>query len=99
MADPASPMATPTVLSADGFAYVTFRRLADDVFEFGAYGHGPDGHRLATQVVEHIRTWDRDHRHGAPATITVYPARAALPPMSGGRVIQKRHTTVTLTRP
>jgi protein-L-isoaspartate(D-aspartate) O-methyltransferase len=99
LADPASPIATPTLLSADSFAYVTFRQLGQDTFEFGAHGHGPDSDRLAAQLVEHIRTWNREHRHGAPAAITVNPAGAALPPLSGGRVIHKRHTTVTVTWP
>jgi protein-L-isoaspartate(D-aspartate) O-methyltransferase len=73
--------------------------VGDDDFEFGASGHGPHGVGLAERVVEQVRLWDRDHRHSAPASITVYPASVALAPLSGERVIRKRHTTVTIRWP
>lgn len=99
LVDPASPIATPTLLGDDSFAYLAFRELDDDTFEFGAYGHGPGAARLAEQLVDQVRAWDRQHRHGKPSVITVYPASFTLPSMSGERVIRKRHSTVTITWP
>ena len=97
LADPASPIATPVLLGDGSFAYVTFRHLDGDTYEFGSYGHGPDGEPLARQLTEHIRAWDRDRRHGAPAIIRAYLGDA--PAISGGRAICKRHTTVTISWP
>lgn len=99
LADPASPIGTPTLLGADSFAYLAFRKVGDDEFEFGAYGHGPHGVGLAERIVEQVRVWDREHRHGEPACITVYPAGVTLPPLSGEQVIRKRHTTVSIRWP
>lgn len=101
LVDPASPIGTPTAVEAGSFAYLTLRKVedGDDTYEFGAYAHGPDAARLADLVVTQVRAWDRAHRGGPPATISVYPAAtpaAALPP---GRVIAKRHRTVVLSWP
>lgn len=98
MADPASPIGTPTLLGADSLAYLTFRKV-NDQFEFGAYGHGPHGIGLAERVVGQVRLWDDDHRRGEPASITVYPASEIPPARSGERVIRKRHTTVSICWP
>ncbi len=99
LVDPASPIATPTLLGDGSFAYLTFRHLDADLYEFGAYAHGPGGQQLAARLVDDIQTWDREHRRGAPACIRVYPGDVAPPPIAGGRAIRKRHTTVTITWP
>ena len=101
LVDPASPIATPTLLGDTGFAYVTFREAdpATQTYEFGAYGHGPDADDLAATLVEHIRVWDREHRHGPAARIGVYPRSARVEEVPGVRLIPKRHTTVTISWP
>ncbi len=101
LADPASPVGTPTALGADSFAYLTFHQVEPDgtTYEFGAYAHGPDAACLADLLVSQVQAWDQRHRHGLPATITVLPVStpaSALPP---GRVIAKRHRIVVLSWP
>jgi protein-L-isoaspartate(D-aspartate) O-methyltransferase len=99
LADPASPIGTPTHVDGNSFAYLTYRKTDQDTYEFGAYAHGPDAEKLAEQMSEQIRVWDRDHRHGSAAQITVYPAGTPDEQLPGGRVLRKRHTKVTLSWP
>jgi protein-L-isoaspartate(D-aspartate) O-methyltransferase len=101
LADPASPIATPTLVSQDSFAYVTFRELdpAGRRFEFGAYAHGPQAADLAATMAEQIRQWDRRHRNGAAAQISVHPAAVPQNQLPHGRQIPKQHTTVTISWP
>jgi protein-L-isoaspartate(D-aspartate) O-methyltransferase len=101
LVDPASPIATPTLLSDAGFAYVTFREVdpQSQTYEFGANAHGPDAEDLGATMVEQIRVWDREHRNGPPALIRVDPASASTDEVPGGRRIPKRHTTVTISWP
>ncbi|WP_433531294.1 methyltransferase, FxLD system [Micromonospora sp. CA-263727] len=101
LVDPASPIATPTLLSRDGFAYVTFREVdpQTETYEFGVYAHGPDAEGAAATLVEQIRVWDRDHRHGHVAQINIYPASVPVARAPGVRVVPKRHTTVTISWP
>ncbi|WJK37851.1 methyltransferase, FxLD system [Solwaraspora sp. WMMA2065] len=101
LVDPASPIATPTVLGDAGFAYVTFREVEGrgDVYEFGAYAHGAQAESLAATLIEQIRVWDRDHRHGGPARISVVPGAVVVEEAPGARVIPKRHTTITISWP
>jgi protein-L-isoaspartate(D-aspartate) O-methyltransferase len=99
LVDPASPIGTPTLLGEDSFAYVTYRKTAEDTYEFGAYAHGPDAEKLAEQMSEQIRVWDRDHRRGPGARIAVYPNGTADEQLPDGRVLDKRHTRVTISWP
>lgn len=96
--DPASPIATPTLVSADGFAYLAFRATDQpDTYEFGTYAHGRDAAELATRMVDLIRAWDAHHRAGPPARIQVYPATTPVSDLPPGRVIRKRTSQVVIT--
>lgn len=101
LVDPASPIATPTLLGGRSFAYLTYRRVeaSDGVFEFGAYAHGEDAAELAEVLVDQIVVWDRDHRRGAGACIRVYPAGVAGDEVAADRIVAKRHTNVTISWP
>lgn len=99
LVDPASPIGTPTLLGKTSFAYLTYREVETERYEFGAHGHGPQAEELAMQLAAAVCTWDGEHRHGAPARICVHPAGASIDPPSQGRVIHKRHTTVTIAWP
>jgi protein-L-isoaspartate(D-aspartate) O-methyltransferase len=68
LVDPASPIGTPTLLSDDGFAYVAFRQVDPETYEFGAYAHGPAVETIAATVVEQIRVWNRLYRNGSTAS-------------------------------
>jgi protein-L-isoaspartate(D-aspartate) O-methyltransferase len=98
LADPASPIATPTALATDSFAYLTFPEVdpGSDRHEFGAYAHGRDAARLADVLVEQVRAWDRDHHHGSPTTITIHPASTPHAALPHSRVIAKRHCAVVV---
>lgn len=100
LADPSSPIGTPTLIDGPGFAYHTFRQLdaATDSYEFGAYAHGPDAARLAIQMTGLIQAWDHGHR-GDTAQISAYPADTPGEQLPAGRVIDKRHTRITISWP
>ncbi|MEH1128359.1 methyltransferase, FxLD system [Micromonospora sp. CPCC 206061] len=97
-------LSTPAMVQGRSLAYRSRPQPVDQqrtIFEHGAYGHGPDGEALAQQLVEQIRVWDRQHRAGAGARVTVFPA--ATPddrlPTSRALVINKRHTRVVISWP
>lgn len=90
----------PTALSGGSFAYRTKRPVeGTNDFETGVYAHGPEAEALAEQYVELLRTWDRNHRHGARARIEVYPAATPDTGLPPGRVIDKKHTRVVVSWP
>lgn len=94
-------MGAKTLLGSDSFAYRASRPTSTQrtSFEFVAYGHGPQGERLADEHVELIRTWDRVHRNGPGARIEVFPADTADDQLPAGRVIEKTHTRVVIVWP
>jgi protein-L-isoaspartate(D-aspartate) O-methyltransferase len=100
LADPSSPAGTPTLIEGPSFAYHTFRQVdaAAGTYEFGACAHGPDAARLAAQMAGQIQVWGREHRE-AVARIAVYPSGTPEDQLPGGRVIGKRHTTITISWP
>ncbi|MFI8928257.1 methyltransferase, FxLD system [Streptomyces sp. NPDC053474] len=96
----ASPMGTATLVDGGSFAYRALRPLDDGRtrFEFGAMGHGPAAKEVADRLVEQIRIWDRDHR-ADQARFEVYPAGTPDDRLPAGRVVDKRHTRVTISWP
>lgn len=96
----ASPMGTSTLLNGDSFAYRALRPLDAERtrFEFGAIGHGPDAHEAAQRLVEQIQTWDRDHRSDQ-ARFEVHPAGTPDDRLPAGRIVDKRHTRITISWP
>jgi protein-L-isoaspartate(D-aspartate) O-methyltransferase len=101
LVDPASPIGTPTMVAERSFAYLTFREVdqGTSTYEFGAIAHGPVAQRLAEEMSEEVRLWDRDHRRGPAALITVHPAGMPGERLGGGHVVDKRHTRVTISWP
>ncbi|MFE7592205.1 methyltransferase, FxLD system [Kitasatospora sp. NPDC057512] len=97
---PQNRMACPATTDGSSLAYLALRKVSEDpTFEFGAHGYGPDGAKLAARLAEQIRTWDRDHRSGAGPQFTVYPATTPDGQLGEGRVIDKRHTRITISWP
>jgi protein-L-isoaspartate(D-aspartate) O-methyltransferase len=93
---------TPALVSGESLAYRARLRPVDDegtTYEFGAYGHGPRGAELAERLAGHIRTWDRDHRHGPGPVLTVHPADTPASELPAGSVLPRRHSTVVLSWP
>ncbi|HEU0088262.1 MAG TPA: methyltransferase, FxLD system [Pseudonocardiaceae bacterium] len=90
------------VIAGGSFAYRAFPQPIDGSrtkFQFRIYGHGPGGERLAEEYVDLIQAWDRDHRGGSGARITVYPADTPNSQLPEGRVIDKKHTRVVISWP
>ncbi|WP_223125960.1 methyltransferase, FxLD system [Streptomyces sp. TRM68367] len=95
----ASPIGVPTLVEGDSFAYRTARPTDDpDRYELGAIGHGPQGQKVATRLVEEIQVWHSDHRQHR-AHIEVHPAGTPDYQLPAGRVIDRSHTRVTITWP
>jgi protein-L-isoaspartate(D-aspartate) O-methyltransferase len=86
--------------SGGSLAYRTKMRPAGSdrtVWEFGVYGHGPQGPELAGRLADQIRTWDRERRGGSGPVLTVHPAGTPADQMPGGCLIRKCHTAVVLS--
>ncbi|ONK13302.1 methyltransferase, FxLD system [Streptomyces sp. MP131-18] len=99
---PSWRVATPALVQGGSFAYRAFPRAVDEkqtTFEFGVYAHGPDAEEVANRFAEHLRVWDRDHRQGPGARFEVYPADTPDDHLTQGRVVNKRHTRVTISWP
>ncbi len=102
LADPPLKEGTPALADGGSLAYLAKVRPVDDertVFEVGAYGHGPRGAELAEQLADHLRVWDREHRHGPGPVLTVHPASTPASDLPPGHVIRKHHTTMVLSWP
>jgi protein-L-isoaspartate(D-aspartate) O-methyltransferase len=102
LVDASWKMNTPALASGGSLAYRAPMRPTDvegTAFEFGAYGHGPRGAELAERLAGHIRTWDRDHRHGPGPVLTVHPAGTLDGDLPDGHVLNRRHTTMVLSWP
>ncbi|WP_405144071.1 hypothetical protein OG589_40660 [Sphaerisporangium sp. NBC_01403] len=61
---PVNPIATPSVVDEDSFAYLALRQVDEATVEFGAHAFGPNAAVLAEALADQIRIWDRDHRGG-----------------------------------
>jgi len=101
--DPAHRVACPAMAGAGGLAHLALRRTGP-IAEFGAHGYGPDAARLAEEIAEQVRVWDRYHRGGPGPRITVHPAGDAAGPtdagrLPDGRVIARRHVRVAVRWP
>ncbi|MET9293065.1 methyltransferase, FxLD system [Streptomyces sp. NPDC003077] len=94
-----SPIGVPTLVDGGSFAYRTARPTdAVDRYELGAIGHGPQGQKLAQRLVEEMQTWDREHRDHRPR-IEVHPAGTPDNQLPSGRLIDRRHTRITIVWP
>ncbi len=96
----ASPLGTSTLLDGDSFAYRVVRPVEgeEDLYEFGAYAHGPDAAKVAERLVEAIRTWDREHRDDQ-AVYRAYPTSTASEQLASGLLLSKRHRIITISWP
>ncbi|MBI2700947.1 MAG: hypothetical protein HYX31_17720 [Mycobacterium sp.] len=88
-------LGTAVLVGTDSLAALV--RLDDkQPFELGALPLGPDGHRLAQRLVEHIQDWDT---HGRPGTtglhVADYPNDTN--PADADVVIDKRYNRLALT--
>lgn len=95
-----SPLGVATLVDADSFAYRTARPIDEErnLYELGVYAHGPNAKELAARLAEQIQVWDREHRYDA-ARIEIHPAGTPDDQLPEGRVIDKRHSRITISWP
>ncbi|MGH3868268.1 MAG: hypothetical protein ACRDQ4_19545 [Pseudonocardiaceae bacterium] len=68
------------------------------MFEFGAYGYGPQARTAADRLAAEIHTWGSDHR-GDRAMFRAYPAGTPDDQLPAGLVIDKRLHRITISWP
>ncbi|GAA1107857.1 methyltransferase, FxLD system [Nocardiopsis metallicus] len=80
---------SPAIWDGTDLAYLVLPQAATDPdrWEFLARGHGPNATELIRRLVEHVRRWDREHRHGPGPRFIANPALPDAPEM-----IPMRHT-------
>ncbi|MFD9903544.1 methyltransferase, FxLD system [Streptomyces sp. NPDC059063] len=104
------------IVRGASLARLAHKRIGDGehgqaVHEFVVHGYGPAGLRAATEMAEHVRHWQRNHRAAAGPHITVRPRASATPGSMAGtahlipnvtgtaHLIQKKHTRLALDWP
>jgi protein-L-isoaspartate(D-aspartate) O-methyltransferase len=96
---PGRHLTARAVLAGRNLAYVTTRGADDVEVEFGVHAFGPDAAELAGEVAEQLRVWGRKHRNGPGPQFRVYPAGTPDHRMPEGRVIDKKHSRVSISWP
>lgn len=88
-------------IRGDALAYVTTRSTASRDVEFvvHAFGADRDAYGLAEEIAGQLRIWIRDHRGGPDPQFRVYPAGTPDVALHPGRVINKKHSRITITWP
>lgn len=96
---PITRRSTDAAVDGGSIAYLAARRLDGPSAEFGVHAFGPDAAALAETMAEQVRLWDRLHRQGPGPRIAAYPAHTPDDQLPDGRVINKRHTRITISWP
>lgn len=97
---PGSHSAAVAVVADGNLAYVTTRSTdSDDDVEFGVHAFGPDAEKLAEEVAEQLRIWEREHRTGPGPQFHLYPIGTADDEIPEGRVVDKKHSRITISWP
>jgi protein-L-isoaspartate(D-aspartate) O-methyltransferase len=63
------------------------------------HAFGPDRDALAQSVAASLQDWDRRYRHGPGPVIGVYPAGTPDDQLPAGRVVDKKHSRITISWP
>jgi len=92
---------TAGILDRASFAVLTTTEPRDNHPErhgLDAVGYGPDGGRLADELLAHVHAWDRA---GCPATadlrLNAYPRQAPVPESPDSPLIEKTHTRLVMS--
>ncbi|MFI6098169.1 methyltransferase, FxLD system [Lentzea sp. NPDC051213] len=96
---PGRQAAASAVVAGGSFAYVTTRRADEENLEWGVHAFGPDAGDLAEEVAGLLRVWGLEHRGGPGPQFRVYPVGTPDDQLSEGRVIDKKHSRVTISWP
>jgi len=96
---PGRQSAASAVVAGGNFAYVTTRLADEENIEWGVHAFGPDAGELAEEVAELLRVWGLEHRGGPGPQFHVYPVGTPDDQLAEGRVIDKKHSRVTISWP
>jgi protein-L-isoaspartate(D-aspartate) O-methyltransferase len=96
---PGRHFAASAVVAGGSFAYVTTRLADEENIEWGVHAFGPDAGELAEEVAELLRVWGLEHRGGPGPRFHVYPVDTPDDQLTEGRVIDKKHSRVTISWP
>ncbi|WP_424212703.1 methyltransferase, FxLD system [Streptomyces sp. BI20] len=95
---PALPWGGSAAVHRGSFAYLTLRAV-DAGYEFGVYAHGADAEQLAGTFAGAVVSWDAEQRQGDGPKFDIFPAGTPDERLPEGRVIDKRHTRLTISWP
>lgn len=89
---------TPAFVDGPDLAYRPKPRPLDgDVFEFGAFAHGPQAERTARRLADEIAAWDSA---GRPSPrLSVHPTGTPDAELPDGHVLDKKHTRLVISWP
>lgn len=97
---PGSHSAAMAVVDGGNLAYITTRSTPDESqVEFGVHAFGPEATALAEAVAAQLQIWARDHRNGPGPQFHVHPANTADDLLPEGRVVNKKHSRITISWP
>lgn len=89
-----------SMVAIDGpnFGYIVVRRNPEKKnAEFGFHAFGPDGADFAERTADIVRTWSKEHRGTPGPRIAVYPAGTPDDRITGDRVIDKKHSRISIS--
>ncbi|MGW0802825.1 methyltransferase, FxLD system [Nonomuraea sp. NPDC002799] len=87
---------TPAFVDGPNLAYRPKPRPLDgDVFEFGAFAHGPRAEQVARRLASEIAAWDSAGR--LSPRLSVHPAGTPDAELPGGHVLEKKHTRLVIS--
>ncbi|MEU9120575.1 methyltransferase, FxLD system [Streptomyces sp. NPDC048506] len=91
-----------SMVAVDGpnFGYIVVRRDPEkNNAEFGFHAYGPDGSGFAERLADIVRTWGKEHRNAPGPQIAVYPAATPDDRIPGDRIIDKKHSRISVSWP
>ncbi|MDX2757305.1 methyltransferase, FxLD system [Streptomyces europaeiscabiei] len=91
-----------SMVAIDGphFAYTVVRRDTErKTAEYGIHAFGPDAAEFAERIADIFRTWGEKVRGADGPRIAVYPAGTPDDRITGDRIIDKRHSRISISWP
>lgn len=91
-----------SMVAIDGpnFGYVVVRRNPEKQnAEFGFHAFGPDGVGFAERLADIVRIWGKEYRGAPGPRIAVYPAGTPDDRIIGDRIIDKKHSRISVSWP
>jgi len=93
---------TFSMITIDGpnFGYIVARRNPEKkTAEFGFHAYGPDAAGFAERLADIARAWGEKHRGTDGPRIAVYPVGTPDDRITGDRIIDKKHSRISISWP